>query len=66
MTSVPRTSVQYIQMSDTHTTPYINMKQLVRMPVRSSSAPKRMGSRNPPSPPARPTIPEMTPMLFGY
>src|SRR4051794_18835235 len=66
ITSALRTSVQYIQMSDTHTTPYMSMKQLVRMPVRSSMMPNMIGSRNPPSPPAKPTIPEMTPMLCGY
>src|SRR6476659_2252340 len=66
MTSVPRTSVQYIQISDTHTTPYISMNALERMPVRSINAPNIIGSTKPPRPPARPTIPEMTPMLCGY
>jgi hypothetical protein len=31
ITSAWRTSVQYIRISDTHTTPYIGIKQLVRM-----------------------------------
>ena len=60
-----RTSVQYIQISDTQTTPYISMKALERMPVRSISAPNMMGSTKPPRPPARPTMPLMVPMLVG-
>src|SRR5580765_5390980 len=66
MTSVPRTSVQYIQISDTHTTPYISMNALERMPVRSINAPNIIGSTKPPRPPARPTTPEITPMFAGY
>src|SRR5262252_5685346 len=50
-------------MSDTQTTPYISMKQLERTPVRSRSTPNMNGRRNPPRPPARPTIPDTTPML---
>ena len=46
------TSVKYIQMSETHTTPYISMKALERMPVRSISAPNMMGSTNRPCRPA--------------
>lgn len=65
MTSVPRTSVQYIQISDTQTTPYISMKALERMPVKSTSAPNMIGSTKPPSPPARPTMPLMVPMFSG-
>jgi hypothetical protein len=63
MRCVPRTSVRYIQISDTQTTPYISMKALERMPVRSISAPNMIGSTKPPRPPANPTTPEMTPML---
>ena len=48
MSSAPRTSVQYIQISDTQTTPYISMKALERMPVRSISAPNMIGRTNPP------------------
>ena len=65
MTSAPRTSVQYIQISDTQTTPYISMKALERMPVRSISAPNMIGSTKPPRPPARPTMPLTAPMLCG-
>jgi hypothetical protein len=65
MTSVRRTSVQYIQISDTQTTPYISMKALERMPVKSISAPNMMGSTKPPRPPARPTMPLTVPMLVG-
>ena len=60
-----RTSVKYIQMSDTQTTPYISMKAQERMPVRSISAPNMMGRTKPPRPPARPTMPETAPMFFG-
>ena len=63
--SVLRTSVQYIQISETQTTPYISMKALERMPVRSISAPNMIGSTKPPSPPARPTMPLTVPMLVG-
>lgn len=66
ITWVLRTSVQYIQMSDTQTTPYISMKALERMPVRSISAPNMMGRMKPPKPPARPTMPLIVPMLCGY
>ena len=66
MTSVWRTSVKYIQISDTQITPYISMKQLERTPVRSTSAPNMIGRMNPPIPPARPTMPDTTPMLCGY
>ncbi|MNW22511.1 hypothetical protein D3C71_2240260 [compost metagenome] len=52
-------------MSDTQTTPYINMKALERMPVRSINTPNRMGSTKPPRPPASPTMPLMAPMFFG-
>src|SRR5512139_669333 len=65
MTSALRTSVQYIQISETQTTPYISMKQVERMPVMSCRIPNMIGSRKPPRPPARPTIPETTPMLVG-
>src|SRR5512139_3404977 len=65
MTSALRTSVQYIQISETQTTPYISMKHVERMPVRSCRMPNMMGNRKPPKPPASPTIPEMTPMLVG-
>ena len=41
------------------------MKQLERMPVKSSTAPHRIGSRKPPRPPARPTMPLTTPRLCG-
>ena len=54
-----RTSVQYIQISDTQTTPYISMKAVERTPVRSISAPNMIGSTKPPRPPARPTMPEI-------
>jgi hypothetical protein len=63
--SVLRTSVQYIQISETQTTPYINMKALERMPVRSISAPNMIGSTKPPKPPARPTMPLTVPMFPG-
>ncbi len=63
--SALRTSVQYIQISETQTTPYISMKALERMPVRSISAPNMIGSTKPPRPPARPTMPLMVPMLCG-
>jgi hypothetical protein len=63
--SVRRTSVQYIQISETQTTPYISMKALERMPVRSIMAPNMIGSTKPPRPPARPTMPLMVPMLVG-
>ena len=66
ISSVLRTSVQYIQISDTQTTAYISMKALERMPVRSISAPNMIGSTKPPMPPARPTMPLTVPMLEGY
>ena len=59
MTSARRTSVQYIQISETQTTPYISMKADERMPVRSISAPNMIGRTKPPIPPARPTTPEI-------
>ncbi len=65
ISSVRRTSVQYIQISETQTTPYISMKALERMPVRSISAPNMIGSTKPPMPPARPTMPLTVPMLVG-
>ena len=65
MTSVRRTSVQYIQIRDTQTTPYISMKALERMPVMSIRAPNRMGNTKPPRPPASPTMPLMVPMFVG-
>src|SRR5574337_324318 len=57
ISSTRRTSVQYIQISDTQTTPYSSMNALERMPVRSISAPNMIGSTKPPIPPARPTAP---------
>ena len=65
MTSVLRTSVQYIQISEIQTTPYINMKADERMPVKSISTPNRIGSTKPPMPPASPTMPLMAPMWVG-
>src|SRR5215467_12603485 len=41
------------------------MKQLERIRVTSSTAPQRMGSKNPPRPPASPTIPLTTPRFCG-
>jgi len=46
MTSVRRTSVKYILICDTLTTPYISMQQLERTAVRSTSAPNMIGSTN--------------------
>ena len=43
MKSLRRTSVMYIQISETQTTPYMSMKALERMPVMSSSAPNMIG-----------------------
>ena len=65
MRVVRRTSVQYIQMRETQTTPYISMNALERTPVRSISAPNMIGSTNPPMPPARPTMPLIAPMFLG-
>jgi hypothetical protein len=66
MRSSPAHFGKYIQISETQTTPYISMKALERMPVRSISAPNMIGSTKPPRPPASPTMPEMVPMLVGY
>ncbi|MNW03223.1 hypothetical protein D3C71_1991280 [compost metagenome] len=60
-----RISLRYIQARDTQTTPYNNMKQEERTPVRSTSAPNRIGRTKPPRPPARPTMPDTAPMFFG-
>src|SRR5512138_1549159 len=65
ISSVLRTSVQYIQISETQTTPYRSMKADERTPVRSISAPNMMGSTKPPRPPASPTTPLTVPMLCG-
>ena len=65
ITSVRRTSVQYIQISETQTTPYISMKALERMPVMSISAPNMTGSTKPARPPASPTTPLMVAMFSG-
>ena len=46
--------------------PQSSMKALECTPVTSSSAPNMIGSRNPPRPPASPTMPEITPMLCVY
>src|SRR5690625_6558702 len=45
--------------------PYISMKMMELMANQSSSTPNMIGSRKPPSPPARPTMPETAPMLSG-
>src|SRR5690606_18479848 len=41
------------------------MKQLELKPTKSRMAPNMIGSRKPPRPPARPTIPVTTPMFSG-
>src|SRR3546814_3668480 len=41
------------------------MKQLERICNQSAIAPNNKGSKNPPSPPARPTMPVTTPMFSG-
>src|SRR5574337_112183 len=66
ISSTRRTSVQYIQISDTQTTPYSSMNALERMPVRSISAPNMFGSTKPPIPPARPTMPLTGPKSLPY
>ncbi|MCY1181093.1 hypothetical protein D9M73_215780 [compost metagenome] len=60
-----RTSLKYIQIRETQTTPYISMKQELRTPVRSTRAPKRIGRTKPPRPPASPTMPDTAPMRSG-
>ena len=41
------------------------LAQLVATPVRSLSAPKAIGSTNPPRPPIMPTRPPTAPTFFG-
>src|SRR5690606_1693980 len=43
MSGVLRTSLKYIQIRETQTTPYSSMKQEERTPVRSTSAPNMIG-----------------------
>src|SRR5690606_27058168 len=59
------TSEKYITISDTHTTPYSSMKQLDRICSRSAIAPNIGARKNPPSRPARPTLPVTAPRCTG-
>ena len=54
-----------IQIIETATTRNSSMKLLVQTPVRSISAPKAIGSTNPPRPPIMPTRPPTAPTFFG-
>jgi len=48
MSSASRTSVQYIQIGNTQTTPHIGMQALERMPARFVRVPNKIGRMNPP------------------